>query len=131
MTKELTNLSETMTDDEFDDALEDELHPHAFLEFAEQQYYTGDLLKSIIQTEHVTYHDLYRCAKQIQYEDMQHFCRHFFKQAKILALIQGNLDEETAISIMQKVRINLGSEKVENVSFALKRSNGDILSRFI
>lgn len=114
-----------MTEDEFDDALEDELHPHAFLEFAEQQYYTGDLLKSLIQTEHVTYHDLYRCAKQVQYEDMQSFCQHFFEQAKILALIQGNLDEETAISIMRMVQTNLGSEKVEKVRFAIERSNGD------
>lgn len=120
MTKELINVFENITKEEFDNALEFELNPIGLAEYGDDVYYTQDVLQSIILTEHVTYHERYRRAKQIKFVDLQNFCRQYFKQARILALCGGNLDEEAAISIMRTAEINFESEKNNKVEFAVK-----------
>lgn len=121
MTRELANVHENITEEEFDIAKEFELNPVELAEYEldSEVCYTGDILRSIILTEHVTYHERYRRAKQTQFSDMQHFCRHFFEQAKIRALIQGNLSGEAAISILQTFETNFGSKKIAHVSYVM------------
>lgn len=58
----------------------------------------------------------FRLAKSIQLSDIRHFCHQFFKQIKIVALIQGNLNEGEAKSILQTAEANLDCGKIEEVS---------------
>lgn len=119
LTRELKNSSENITEEEFNMALHSELAEYySAISMCVQERYTGDLLKSIIRTEYVSCHDLYRHAKSMQFSDLQNLCRRFFEQMKIVALIQGNLTEDAAKSIMLSVETNLGCGRIENVSCA-------------
>lgn len=80
-------------------------------------YYIMPIRTSIIQTWHASYYEKFRLARLIKSRDtMQQFCRQFFKQIKILALVQGNLSGEEAKSIVLMVEADLGCVKIDDVS---------------
>lgn len=55
--------------------------------------------------------------RQIRMDDLKTFCRDLCTQMKIIALMQGNVTEEIARSIMQTTLANLDCGKIDNVSF--------------
>lgn len=123
MFKELKDLSENITEEEFNRALQSELHDYyTIISMRVQEYYTGDLLESIIRSEYPSCHDIYHIAKSMRLFDMRNLCQQFFKQMKILALIQGNLTAEEAKSIMRTVETSLSCGKMEKVSLHSKCS---------
>lgn len=112
---DMKSFVENVTEDELEVAIKETgiyenhyaLCPH---------YYIMPLRTSIIQTWHASYHEKFRLARLINSRDMQQFCRQFFKQNKILALVQGNMSDEEAKSIVQMVEADLGCVKIGDVS---------------
>lgn len=106
-TMELKNFAENVMEEEIRKNLWDLGWPW---------FYASELRESIIQAKRVLCHDKFRVAKTIQLSEMQEFCRQYIKQMKIVALIQGNLNEANATSIIQKVETVLGCKKIKEVS---------------
>lgn len=73
----------------------------------------------IIRSGYVLRQEKLRHLKSVQLPDMREFCRQYFKQMKIVSLIQGNLCESTAKVILQIAETNLECGKIEEVSFSL------------
>lgn len=83
------------------------------------EYYAKQLRTSIIRPGYLfkpSFHANSRVAKSVQLRDMQDFSRQFSRKMKILALIQGNLGEAAAKSMVQTVETNLGCGEIEDVS---------------
>lgn len=112
ITMTLKNIAENVT--------EEELRENIYHDLNMWTYYAVDVRTSIIQTGHALCHDKFRHAKSTTLSEMQVFCHEYFKQMKIVALIQGNLSETAAKSIMQMVETNLGCGKIEDVSVLWK-----------
>lgn len=113
ITMELKNFANIVTEEELRKNIHHELDVGVC-------YYAMELRSSIARAEHVLCHEQFRMAKSIQLSDMQEFCRKYFKQMKIVGLIQGNLSEDAAKSIMQLVETNLGCGIIEDVSLVVK-----------
>lgn len=103
-----------VTEKDFRNVIQRKWNKHPRSEDATNEY-AIDLRTSIIRVGHASYHEKFRCAKLIEFDDMLKFCRQFFKQMKITAHIQGNLTVDQAKAIIQTVETNLGCEKIEEV----------------
>lgn len=75
-----------------------------------------ELRLSVVQKHHVPLTEKNRRLKKIDFNDFQKFCRQYCDQVKIKAIMQGNLLEERAHSMMQIVLSNLNCGKILDVS---------------
>lgn len=120
-TRDFRKLPENVTEEELRNAIQ-----NAFItdcDASSVNYYAKQLRTSIIRPNYLLKPSCdanFRFAKSIQLSDFQQFCQRFFKQMKIVALIQGNLSEEAAKSIVQVAETNLDSGKLEEVSCNFK-----------
>lgn len=99
---------------------EEDLRKNIHHDLGVWSYYAVDLRKTICRSGHALCHDKFRVTSSIRLPDMREFCRQYFRQMKISALIQGNLSEAAAQSIMQLVETNLNCGKIQDVSVHLK-----------
>lgn len=75
------------------------------------------LTYALVCAHAVSKFEMKRNLRQIRLDDLKTFCCDLWKQMKIIALIQGNITEETAQSIMQITLTNSNCGKIDNVSF--------------
>lgn len=84
-----------------------------------------ELRLSVVQAHHVPLTEKNRRLKKIALNDFQAFCRQYGEQVKIKAVMQGNMLEERALSMMQIVLSNLNCGKINDVS-TWKRVSSEI-----
>lgn len=119
-TRDFKMLSKEMTEEDLCNAIQNAFKSdtNAFT----MKYYAEQLRTSIIRPGYLfktSSQTSFWLTKSIRLPDMKAFSQQFFIQMKIFALIQGNLSEAAAKSIMQTVETNLRCGKIEDVSFEL------------
>lgn len=116
--KDMENFVENVTEEELDVVMRNDIeyYENYFTPNLYPEYYAKPLRATIIQTWHASYYEKYLLTKSFKTRDVQQFCRQFFKQLKIIGLIQGNMSEETSKSIVQTMEADLGCGKIDDVS---------------
>lgn len=71
----------------------------------------------VLEAHQVSLIEKKEVLKTLEFEDFQLFCREFLKEVRIESLMQGNLTEDSAKSIMQNVLKILQCHKIKDVSF--------------
>lgn len=84
--------------------------------FIDPNELAGELLSSVINVQHSPMHEKNKRLRSIRFEDFQLFCRNFCQHLRVKSLMQGNIAEERAQAIMQKVLTDLECGIVQDVS---------------
>ncbi|KAL3267872.1 hypothetical protein HHI36_007013 [Cryptolaemus montrouzieri] len=74
---------------------------------------TKDLRLSLLMEKYFTPTEKFTSISQVTYEDMKIFCVNFLQNLFIKALVQGNVDKETAIAVTQKFVQVLGCSPLD------------------
>lgn len=74
------------------------------------------LISTLVCARYVSKFAIKEQLRQMRLDDLRTFCRDLWMQMKVIALIQGNMTEETAQSIMQTTLTNVDCAKIEDVS---------------
>lgn len=90
-----------------------------------------ELRLSVVQAHHVPLTLKNRRLKKIDFNDFQAFCRQYCDQVKIKAIMQGNLLEDRAQTIMQIVLSNLNCGKIHDVSIGLSSISMSTIEKFM
>lgn len=61
--------------------------------------------------------DKLNALKTLQFQDFQEFCHEFLKEMRVKALIQGNITEDAALTVMENMLSGLDCDQVKHVSF--------------
>lgn len=75
-----------------------------------------ELRSGVVQLYHHPVWEKYKRLRSISFTDFQQFCCSFCMQVKIEAMVQGNIDKNHSIDIMQNLLKNLQCERIHNVS---------------
>lgn len=117
-TKYLKRLADDVTEDQFRVFVQQQFKTYENI-FLKPKAFVNDLRLSVMERHRVPLNEKNQRLKLIQFNDFQVFCRNFTQQMKIKSIMQGNLKQEHALSIIQQVLSNLSCDKIENVSFSL------------
>lgn len=72
---------------------------------------------SIIDNEFYPTNEKYEILKQLTISDFKQYANRFLKELKIQALFQGNLNQETAQTVMNNVLDQLQPQPIDNVRY--------------
>lgn len=114
-TKCLKSLADDVTEEQYRVFVQQQMKVYENI-FRKPRSIAKELRLSVVQAHHVPLNEKNRRIKKIDFNDFQTFCRQYCEQVKIKAIIQGNLLEERAQSIMQIVLSNLNCGKINDVS---------------
>lgn len=79
----------------------------------------GHLSYNAIQWRTSTMYERNQCLHSVTFADFQEFCRNFGTEMRIKALIQGNVIESHALSVMNKMLDELNFKKIGDVSILI------------
>lgn len=109
----MRSVIDAVTDDKFRTAIGVYLR---YLDTEHPSNVADRMIKYFTCDDNISGLEMKRMLRQIQLDDLTAFVRDMWKQMKIVAIIQGNLTEPMAQSIMQTVLTNVNCEKVIDVS---------------
>lgn len=74
-----------------------------------------ELHASAVQSHYRPVWEKYKRLKSISFSDFQQFCCSFCMQVKIDAMVQGNIDKDHALDIMQNFLNNFQCERIDKI----------------
>lgn len=84
--------------------------------FLHPETLSDDLRLTVASTHHMLMNEKNKYLRSLKFTNFQDFCRDFCKQMRVIALMQGNITELHAKSIMQNVLNALNFDEVKDVS---------------
>lgn len=114
VTKEMKSLIDKVNDEKIHTTIDTYIRALD----GQAQYAVADgLTHALVCVHSVSTFEMKQQLCQIQMDDLKAFCEDLWKQMKIIAIMQGNMTEETAQSIMQTTLSNINCGKIDDVSF--------------
>ncbi|XP_050307401.1 nardilysin [Anthonomus grandis grandis] len=98
--KYLVNLSDTITEDMFL-AIKDKLEKNHYNKLLKPSKLAKDIRLNLLANNNWHPVDCYKAMINISFEDVKTYCKEFFKSLYVKALVQGNVDETTAIKTVK------------------------------
>lgn len=114
-TKCLKSLADDVTEEQFRVFVQQLFKMYENI-FRKPKSIAKELRLSVVQQHHVALNVKNQRLKAIDFNDFQTFCRDYCQQVKIKTIMQGNLLEERAQSMMQIVLTNLDCGKIKDAS---------------
>lgn len=114
ITKEMKSLIDNVDDDKIRTTID------AYIRALDErvQYAVADgLTYALVCVHSVSTFEIKQHVRRIQMDDLKTFCRDLWKQMRVIAIMQGNMTEEIAQSIMQTTLTNINCGKIDDVSF--------------
>lgn len=121
-TKCLKSLADDVTEEQYRVFLQQLLKVYENI-FRKPKSIAKELRLSVVQKHHVPLNEKNRRLKNIDFNDFRTFCRQYCEQVKIKAIMQGNLLEDRAQTMMQIVLSNLECGKINDVSICRLNSS--------
>lgn len=114
-TKCLKSLADEITEQQFQVFVDErfQLYENVFLS---PNVLSFQIRSSIIETNHSPLFEINKLLRSIKFTDLQQYCGNFCKQMRIKALMQGNITESHAKTVMERVLDDLDCDKIEDVS---------------
>ncbi|KAG4065796.1 hypothetical protein HA402_012474 [Bradysia odoriphaga] len=98
----LLTFADEITEEEFNMFAEQQLKNY-FNTMINTKAYAKALRLSIIDNEFYPTNEKYEALKKLTFGDFKQYAKRFLKELKMQALFQGNLDEDTALTVMNDV----------------------------
>lgn len=114
LAREIKTLADDVTEEEFRVFVQQ--HNKALANaFQKPDSIANELRLTVIEKERAPMYLRNRQLRTITFNDFQHFCRNFTKEMKIKAIMQGNLTQDRAHSIVERFVETLNCGKIDNV----------------
>lgn len=111
----LKSLASISTEDQFRTAVQQQMNTNELF-LNHPKSLAGHLSSNAIQWQTPTIYEKNQCLHSLTFADFQEFCRNFISKMRIKALIQGNVTESHALSVMNKMLDELNFKKIDDVS---------------
>lgn len=125
----LKSLASIATEDQFRMAVQQQMNSNEFF-LNRPEALAGHLSYNALQWRTPTTYERNQCLHSVTFADFQEFCRNFGSEMRIKALIQGNVTETQALSVMNKMLDELNFKRIDDVSTRLTHSTAIPLIAF-
>lgn len=113
-TKCLKALAEEATEKQFQVFVDQQFKTYENI-FLKPKVLTKELRLTLVEAHHMPLYEKNQRLRSIGFDDFQKYCRNFCQQMRIKAIMQGNISETHAQTVMQNVLNDLNCGKIENV----------------
>lgn len=111
----LKSLINNPTESDFNMAIQQQLKFYE-KELLEPEMLSFDLRSNITRSKILPIYEKVKYLRSATFVDFQEFCRKFGEMMRVKALIQGNVTESHALSIVNKMLNGMNFKKIDNVS---------------
>lgn len=113
--KSMTTLADEVSEEQFHVFVQEKFKDYINV-FVNPTSLGEHLRLCVLEAHQVSLIEKKKILKTVKFEDFQQFCHEFLKEIRIESLMQGNLTEDSAKSIMQNVLKGLQCHKIKDVS---------------
>lgn len=110
----IKSLAEDISEDEFKTFVQQQYKVYSNI-FQKPSAIGNELRLTILEKYRTPLTEKNQLLKTITYNDFRNFCRDFTKEMKIKAIIQGNISQERATQITEKLLQTMNCGKVNDV----------------
>lgn len=112
ITKDLKNIGDLMQPDVFE-TYRKQYKKLCYNNLISSKFLNKDCRLNIVEESHKLFYDRYVEADNISFEHLVSFSNDFLKQLKIQILVQGNINEATAVQVANCVMTNLNCSAID------------------
>lgn len=111
----LKSLADDSTEEQFNVFVQQQFKIYENI-FLRPKSLSKELRLNIVQSHHQPLYEKNQRLRSITFADFQQFCRRYCDQVRIKALMQGNINKDHAMEVMENVLNDLKCGLVEDVS---------------